>query len=43
MIKENGIEKTVEKISGVDIESDFGKKIIDSYYDIREKRKDWKK
>ena len=41
MIKKNGIEKTVEKISGVDSRGDFGKKIISSYYNIREKRKDW--
>lgn len=40
MVKEKGIEKAVEEISEIDRVSDLGKKIIDSYYDIRDKRKD---
>jgi len=41
MIADKGIEKGIEKVSEIDSKSDFGKKIIESYYDIKEKRKDW--
>ena len=41
MINNKGIEKVIEEISEVDSKSDFGKKIIEGYYDIKEKRKDW--
>ena len=41
MIADKGIEKVIEKVSEIDSKSDFGKKIIESYYDIKEKRKDW--
>jgi mannitol-1-phosphate 5-dehydrogenase len=43
MIQKNGIEKTVETVSEINVESKFGKKIIESYCDIKKKRKDWKK
>ena len=39
MIADKGIGKVIEEVSEVDIKSDFGKKIIESYNDIREKRK----
>ncbi len=41
MINDKGIEKVIEETSEVDSKSDFGKKIIEGYYDIKEKRKDW--
>lgn len=43
MIEKNGIEKTVEMVSEINSQNDFGRKIIESYYDIKEKRKDWEK
>jgi len=41
MIADKGIEKVIEEVSEVDSISDFGKKIIEGYYDIKNKRKDW--
>ncbi|HAJ94606.1 MAG TPA: hypothetical protein DCP02_00075 [Actinobacteria bacterium] len=43
MIADKGIEKVIEEVSEIDNTSDFGKKIIEGYYDIREKRKEWVK
>lgn len=43
MIQKNGIARTVEKVSGISMKSEFGEKIIEAYYDIKGKRKDWKK
>ena len=43
MIADEGIEKVIEKVSEIDSMSDFGEKIIEGYYDIREKIKEWVK
>jgi len=41
IIDKIGIEEALEKISKIDSSSDFGKKIIENYYDIKKRRKDW--
>jgi len=41
MIADKGIEKVIEEVSEVDSKSDLGERIIESYYDIKEKRKNW--
>jgi len=43
MIADKGIGKIIEEVSEVDSKSDFGKKIIEGYYDIKEKREEWVK
>ncbi len=41
MIHTLGIKKTIQKISGIDPNSDFGRKIIRSYFDLTHQRKEW--
>jgi mannitol-1-phosphate 5-dehydrogenase len=41
-ISEQGIEKTLEEVSGVDSKGKLGRKIIKSYLELQKKRKGWK-
>jgi mannitol-1-phosphate 5-dehydrogenase len=43
MIRENGVEKTVQQVSGVDPASKLGNKIIEAYHDFQKKRTIWGK
>jgi mannitol-1-phosphate 5-dehydrogenase len=42
IIKKEGIEGALKTVSGVDPDSPFGIKIIESYKELQEKRKTWK-
>jgi mannitol-1-phosphate 5-dehydrogenase len=42
IIRAKGIEAAVNEVSGVDPASPLGKKIIESYNDLRQKRETWK-
>ncbi len=42
IIRNKGIEAAVEEVSGVDSLTELGKGIIESYHDLKKKRKTWK-
>jgi len=42
LIREKGIASALSEVSSVDPECRLGKKIIEAYYELREKRKSWK-
>jgi mannitol-1-phosphate 5-dehydrogenase len=41
VIRDQGVEVAVKEISGVDPSSELGNGIIESYYDLQERRKNW--
>ena len=42
IIREKGIDTALREVSSVDPESPLGKKIIEAYHDLQDKRKTWK-
>jgi len=43
MIDEKGIEGTLREVSGVDPESNFGRKVVTAYYELRKLKEEWRK
>jgi mannitol-1-phosphate 5-dehydrogenase len=43
MIAEKGVKETLRDVSGIDPESDFGRTVVSSYYELKNLKEEWKR